>query len=100
MNGGACQISGTGYLCLCPNFYTGTNCQTCKHSKQINNKIKIIILNLNIDTNACTNNPCLNGAVCQVTGTGSTFTCICSLYYTGTYCQTSEYNEILRHSTD
>ena len=37
--------------------------------------------------NACFNNPCLNGASCQVTGTGNTYTCICLAGYSGVNCQ-------------
>jgi len=29
----------------------------------------------------------LNGATCQVTGTGSTYTCKCATAYSGTNCQ-------------
>ena len=49
-----------------------------------------VLLNylINLDTNACSFNSCLNGATCQVTGTGSTFTCICPIGFTGKYCQT------------
>lgn len=62
---------------------------TAKYVTIKETKFKINInLWLLADSNACTNNPCLNGATCQVTGTGTTFNCICSTYYTGTYCQT------------
>ena len=40
-----------------------------------------------LDTNACSNNPCLNGGACQVTGTGATYTCTCQPGYSGTNCQ-------------
>ena len=36
--------------------------------------------------NACFNNPCLNGATCQTTG--STYVCICPAQFTGVNCQT------------
>ncbi len=30
MNGGTCQAAANGgYVCTCPNCYSGTNCQTC-----------------------------------------------------------------------
>ena len=37
--------------------------------------------------NACFNNPCLNGATCQSTGSGS-YVCLCPIQYTGVNCQT------------
>ena len=30
LNGATCQTSGANYICVCPQFYSGTNCQTCK----------------------------------------------------------------------
>ena len=39
------------------------------------------------DTNACSNSPCLNGATCSPTGTGSTYFCQCASGYSGTTCQ-------------
>ena len=63
------------------------------------NKFEIIkILKLifnNQDTNACSNSPCLNGATCQVTGTGSTYTCLCPAAYTGSNCQTCNYKNLI-----
>ena len=41
--------------------------------------------------NPCYNNPCLNGATCQVSGSGLNFLCICPTFYSGTYCQTCNY---------
>ena len=38
-------------------------------------------------TSPCASSPCLNGATCQVTGTGSTYTCTCPSGYSGTNCQ-------------
>ena len=40
-----------------------------------------------IVSNACSTSPCLNGGTCQVTGTGSTFSCQCAAGYSGTNCQ-------------
>jgi hypothetical protein len=39
------------------------------------------------DTNACSTGPCLNGATCTPTGTGSTYSCNCPAAYSGTNCQ-------------
>ena len=30
LNGATCQTSVSSYICICPQFYSGTNCQTCK----------------------------------------------------------------------
>lgn len=30
LNLGTCQQVGSGFLCLCPQYYSGTNCQICK----------------------------------------------------------------------
>ena len=53
--------------------------------------IKIIHLKLiNIlnkkDSNACSNNPCLNGATCQTNG--NSYYCNCPSGYSGSNCQT------------
>ena len=48
----------------------------------------------NIDSNACSNSPCLNGATCTITGTGSTYTCTCVSGYTGNNCQICNFNKI------
>ncbi len=54
---------------------------------KLSNTLLYIINFFGLDGNACSSNPCLNQAVCQVTGTGNTFTCICPTGYTGTFCQ-------------
>lgn len=33
LNGATCQTSGNSYVCICPSFYSGSNCQTCKAYK-------------------------------------------------------------------
>ena len=43
------------------------------------------MLNTFLD-NPCFNNPCLNGATCQTSG--SSYVCICPVGYSGTNCQT------------
>ena len=68
LNGATCQENGNSYTCLCPQFYSGVNCE--KYS------------------NACTISPCLNGGTCSVTGLGDTYTCVCRAGYSGTNCQT------------
>jgi hypothetical protein len=30
MNGGSCQVQGNNYICVCPQYYSGTNCEICK----------------------------------------------------------------------
>jgi len=88
LNGGTCKTSGSSYVCSCLLFYSGTNCQTCiqiifKHEKTRN--LKQILFKKKKDTNACLSSPCQNGAVCQAVSSG--FSCVCPLYYSGTFCQ-------------
>jgi len=33
-NGGTCQPDGNSYICTCPRFYSGVNCQICKLSQK------------------------------------------------------------------
>jgi len=40
LNGATCSTSGSTYACLCPQFYSGTNCQTCKCIFLNNNELK------------------------------------------------------------
>ena len=55
--------------------------------KKIRKKFNYIILNY-LDTNACSNNPCLFGSTCTPSATGTTYTCSCGDGYSGTNCQT------------
>ena len=67
-NGGSCSNDGTGgYLCLCPNQYTGVNCET--------------------DINECdaSANLCMNGGQC-FNEIGS-FRCECAVGFTGHLCE-------------
>ena len=49
-------------------------------------KTKDLLLKLLLDSN-CSTNPCLNGATCTATGSGSSYTCTCAAGYSGTNCQ-------------
>lgn len=33
-NSGTCQSYGSGYICSCPQFFSGLNCQTCNHKNE------------------------------------------------------------------
>ena len=44
-NGATCQPTGSSFICLCPQFYTGTNCQTC-NSKALQSTNLIDQINL------------------------------------------------------
>ena len=68
LNGASCQASGSNYICVCQQFYSGTNCQVYQ--------------------NPCQNSLCLNGATCNPTGTGSTYECTCRSGYSGDNCGT------------
>lgn len=85
MNGGTCQVTGTGttYTCSCLAGYSGTNCQICKCYYFINYLGKNIINFLLV--NACFNNPCLNGGTC--TTSGNSYVCTCPTFYSGINCQ-------------
>ena len=80
--------SSGNYICICPQFYSGTNCQTCKKKSNFLKFISIFkkLLKL-LDSNACSNSPCLNGATCQVSNNGASYTCTCPPAYSGTNCQ-------------
>ena len=89
LNGATCQPTGTGstYTCTCAPGYSGTNCQICNNfNTKINFNFKI---KKKLIDNACYNNPCLNGATCQTTG--SSYTCTCTAFYSGTNCQTCKF---------
>jgi hypothetical protein len=65
-NGAYC-VDGT---CVCPEGFTGNNCQTPINSN-------------------CTVNPCQNGGTCNTNGT-----CNCPSGYTGAFCQNFNSNTI------
>ena len=67
-NSGACVVlSLTEYQCVCPECYTGTNCET--------------------ELNACDGNLCQNGAACVAyPGSCDSYYCECPSCFTGTYC--------------
>lgn len=47
INGATCQSLGNGYTCLCPQSYSGLNCQTCKqteHQTKFIQKLKVQII--------------------------------------------------------
>lgn len=86
LNGGTCSRIGSTYNCQCATGYSGVNCQICNYYCW-----KLIPLNwsykfLLLKDDACSSNPCINGATCQTNGNG--FICICLQYFSGTTCQT------------
>ncbi|KAL4239882.1 Calcium ion binding [Mactra antiquata] len=62
-NNGNCINELGGYRCICPNGYSGKNCQT--------------------NVNECANNPCVNGECIDDIGF---YTCDCDDKYSGTNC--------------
>ncbi|CAF4535527.1 unnamed protein product [Rotaria sp. Silwood1] len=66
LNNGTCVASLTGYICICPNGFTGTNCS--------------------IAINPCSSQPCFRNGTCLVIGSQS-YTCICPTGYLGTRCE-------------
>ncbi|CAM4752695.1 unnamed protein product [Rotaria magnacalcarata] len=65
-NNGTCVASLTGYICICPNGFTGTNCS--------------------ISTNPCSSQPCFRNGTCITLNTQS-YTCICPTGYFGARCE-------------
>nr|XP_006820208.1 PREDICTED: neurogenic locus notch homolog protein 2-like [Saccoglossus kowalevskii] len=65
-NGGTCLDTSQGFYCVCPQAYTGAQCQTY------------------VSQDPCITNPCQNGATC-VPYLG-TFQCVCPFGYTGNRC--------------
>lgn len=66
MNGGTCEVDGTGFACTCVEGYSGTTCET------------------NVDD--CSPNPCERDGECA-DGIAS-FMCACSAEYAGATCST------------
>ncbi|TRY96132.1 hypothetical protein DNTS_015950 [Danionella cerebrum] len=65
VNGGTClNKEPDEYICLCPEGYSGENCQISKH--------------------ACTSNPCANGGTCHELASG--FECQCPPGWDGPTC--------------
>ena len=62
-NEGRCAEVDGVYRCLCPEGYTGTNCET--------------------DIDECDSNPCVNGTCNDVV---NGYDCICSSGYAGINC--------------
>jgi len=62
-NGGTCTEEGTGYVCECPDGFSGTQCEVW----------------------ACNPNPCQNGGTCAADGTG--YVCECPDGFSGTQCE-------------
>ncbi|XP_070543821.1 hyalin-like [Ptychodera flava] len=71
-NGATCIGTINGYLCLCADGWTGTNC--------------------NIEPNACLSNPCKNNGTCVKEG--ALYNCICLQGWQGINCEI-EVNECL-----
>lgn len=71
-NGGTCEETDEGYKCNCLSGYLGMDCRT-------------------IQSSPCTqNNPCKNGAKCQMINQNREIVpfCICTADWTGKYCET------------
>ncbi len=87
MNGGTCSAGANGgYVCTCPNCYSGTNCQSCKFNQKKFKK-KTLKIFMFWKVNPCCNNPCLNGGTCSAGANGG-YVCTCPNCYSGTNCQT------------
>ncbi len=64
-NGGTCSEQGTGYVCMCPDGFSGASCEV----------------------DACDPDPCGNGGTC-VGAAGGGYVCECPPGWEGTHCET------------
>ncbi|XP_040923394.1 hyaluronan-binding protein 2-like [Toxotes jaculatrix] len=105
LNGGACDTTFGGFICVCPEPYTGKRCQTkkdvcknvycghgscvytstapfyeckCKHPYKPPNCKK---------ASPCRPNPCQNGGSCKRGAKRFSFQCSCTDRYTGKFCE-------------
>ncbi|XP_051978289.1 neurocan core protein-like [Xyrauchen texanus] len=65
LHGGSCLTEGEGYICVCPQGYSGESCE--------------------IDVDDCQSNPCQNGGTCidEI----NSFVCLCLPSYGGATCE-------------
>ena len=90
-NGGTCTFLPPNYLpsCLCTQYFNGSLCQN-----STNVPCPPYYSGLNCLTSICTNNTqCLFSGKCVPTG-NTTFSCNCTDYRNGTYCQ-NDYSSCL-----
>lgn len=64
MNGGSCAEEAAGFVCACPDGFTGTRCEI---------------------RNACLDEPCRNGGTCTQVGSG--YSCECPAGFLGDDCE-------------
>ncbi|XP_056011712.1 protein crumbs-like isoform X4 [Ostrea edulis] len=69
-NDGTCLQDSSGYTCLCPHLYNGTNCEN------------------DLSVYGCSVSPCFHDGTCvSETSGGRTYRCLCVSGYTGTNCE-------------
>ncbi|XP_072051694.1 uncharacterized protein [Amphiura filiformis] len=110
LNAGTCVIeSPTAYTCLCPECYSGNNCQTgaepCENHNCVNGAACVPFANscdqyycecpdcftgtfCTQRADPCANHQCQNGAQCTPNPTDcSKYTCTCPACFSGQFCQ-------------
>ena len=86
-NGGTCNDSANGYMCLCADGYTGNNCEG-KILLVPSSLIFIVQSTMHFLENIkeCKSNPCQNNGTCVDGLNGYTCKCVDG-FFSGTHCQ-------------
>jgi hypothetical protein len=84
LNGGYCSLGSSGQgTCTCVNGFSGNNCQTSPFVPITPSTTTIIA-----PANPCSQNPCLNGGICNALSS-TQYACTCLNDYYGSNCQSS-----------
>lgn len=79
-NGGSCVDEVGSYHCSCPSEFTGKHCEIRQNNVCLPDEIGIPP---NCSINYCSNNPCINGGLCNNDKDG--YKCICPSGWKGKY---------------
>ncbi|CAJ1081012.1 LOW QUALITY PROTEIN: hyaluronan-binding protein 2-like [Xyrichtys novacula] len=105
LNGGSCDTAAGGFICVCPERYTGKKCQTVKdYCRNVNCGQGSCVTTSTAPfyeckckppyrppdcrkASPCRPNPCQNGGSCQRGPKRSSFQCACPVGYSGKFCE-------------